>query len=58
MITHEVDDFEPPTVPLPTSIHTYSNYSEIPSSLLECVNDSDTLKIMIGINEADRGPII
>lgn len=58
MITHEVDDFEPPTVPLPTPIHTYSNYSEIPSSLLERVNDSDPLKIIIGIDEAGRGPII
>lgn len=61
MITHEIDDFEPPTVPQPTPIHTYSNYSNIPCNIKKRVNidnNDEPPRIIIGIDEAGRGPII
>lgn len=62
MSLHENDDFKPPTVELPTLLHTYTNHSPIPSALLntERVNElpPSPPSIIIGIDEAGRGPII
>lgn len=59
MTTHEADDFRPPTVEVPTPVHTYTNHSPIPSSLqVKRVVGSEPPSIIIGIDEAGRGPII
>lgn len=58
MTSHETDDFRPPTVPLPTPIHTYTNHSPVPSSLQAKRVDGSPPSIIIGIDEAGRGPII
>lgn len=58
MATHKGDTFQPPTVPIPPPIHTYTNHSEIPSALTKRVDGSGPPRIIIGIDEAGRGPII
>lgn len=56
------DTFCPPTVPIPPPVHTYSDYSDLPNQLDEHTLDKngklEPLKIILGIDEAGRGPII
>lgn len=61
MASCETDDFKPPTVPIPTPVHTYSNYSELPSAMKQYSTrneNKEPLSVIIGIDEAGRGPII
>lgn len=48
-------DFQPPTVPLPPPLHTYTNFSPIPKSIKTA---TEQVHIVIGVDEAGRGPII
>lgn len=57
MSVHNPGDFKPPSVPLPTPLHTYTNFSPVPSSIRNYKED-EPLNIIIGIDEAGRGPII
>lgn len=51
----EETTYAPPTVPNPPPLHTYTDYSPIPSSIL---NSEKPTTIVFGIDEAGRGPII